>query len=185
MRHFLSLSVCLALCLALPSAGICGSAGKIKKLSEVQYGHYIALRPFMTDAEKDAWLKLKTDAEKDAWLKAKTCCIPEKSLWDKLYQYNEVVRQRILDGKVDTGWTKEQVLMAWGAPYDKRKLTGRPAQRSELLVYRFERHEDGVVLVYEPKSKTLYKALGTFTRLAYVDDDVVTSLVEKEGWVEE
>jgi hypothetical protein len=75
--------------------------------------------------------------------------------------------------------------MAWGAPYDKRKPPGRQAERSELLVYRFERHKDGVILVYEPNSKTLYKAIGTFTRLAYIDDDKVVEIVEKEGWVEE
>lgn len=184
MSRVLPLVVCLAALFAVPSVSHAGTAGRIKKLSEVEYGHYIALRPFMTDAEKDEWLKLKTDAEKDEWLKKKTCCIPEKSLWDKFYQYNDVIRQRILDGKVETGWSKDQVLMSWGAPYDKRKLTGRNAARSELLVYRFERHPDGV-LVYEPGSKTLYKATGTFTKLVYMDDDVATSIVEKEGWVEE
>lgn len=169
---------------ALLLAG-CGTAAKIKKLDETEYGHYIALRPFMTDEQREYWLNLKTDAEKDEWLKSQKCCVPEKSLWDKFYQYNDVVRKQILDGKVQTDWSKDQVLMAWGAPYDKRKLTGRPASRSELLVYRFERHEGGEVLVYEPGSKTLYKAIGTFTRLVYLDDDKVTSIEEKDGWVEE
>ncbi|MSP55291.1 MAG: hypothetical protein EXR69_06780 [Myxococcales bacterium] len=163
----------------------CGTASKIKKLSEIEYNQYIALRPFMSEDERTGWLKLKTDAEKDEWLKAKKCCIPEQSLWEKFYQYNGAVREQILAGKVVVGWTKDQVLMAWGAPYDKRKLTGRPAARSELLVYRFERHQDGSVLVFQDNSKTLYKAVSTFTRLAYVDDDRVTSITEKNGWVEE
>ncbi len=181
-RSFPILILLPALCLYGPG---CGMASKIKKLSETEYGQYIALRPFMTEEERETWLKFKTDAERDEWLKAKKCCVPEQSLWDKFYQYNDVVRKQILDGKVQTGWIKDQVLMAWGAPYDKRKLTGRPAARSELLVYRFERHDDGVVLVYEPGSKTLYKAIGTFTRLVYLDDDRVTSIDEKDGWVEE
>lgn len=174
----------LGLLLPLFASG-CGTQHLLKKLSETEYNQYIALRPFMSEEEKKDWLKLKTDAEKDDWLKAKKCCIPEQSLWDKFYQYSPAVRQQIIDGKVAVGWTKDQVLMAWGAPYDKRKLTGRPASRSELLVYRFERHEDNVVLVYEPNSKTLYEAIGTFTRLAYIDDDKVTSIEEKDGWVEE
>lgn len=178
-------AVSLAVLACFLSVAGCGTASKVKKLSETEYNQYIALRPFMSEDERTGWLKLKTDAEKDDWLKAKKCCIPEQSLWEKFYQYNEAVRKQILDGKVAVGWTKDQVLMAWGAPYDKRKLTGRPAARSELLVYRFERHEDGSVLVYQDNSKTLYKAVARYTRLAYVDDDKVTSITEKDGWVEE
>ena len=46
----------------------CGTAAKIKKLNETEYGHYIALRPFMTDEQREYWLNLKTDAEMTAEL---------------------------------------------------------------------------------------------------------------------
>jgi hypothetical protein len=74
------------------------------------------------------------------------------------------------------------VLMAWGAPYDKKKLVGRPAPRSEMLIYKFEKHEDGSVLVFIPGSKTEYKAVERFTREVILDADVVTEIVEKSGW---
>lgn len=157
--------------------GACSVERRVKKLSETEYAHYTALRPFMEEDDRVAWLKLKTEEERNQWLK-------DHGLWDRFYKYEDHIRQAIVDGAVQTGWTKDMVLMAWGAPYDKRKLTGRPAPRSELLVYRFERHADGSVVVYTPGSKSLYKAVSRFTREVYLDMDVVTEIIEKEGWVE-
>jgi hypothetical protein len=77
------------------------------------------------------------------------------------------------------------VFMAWGAPWDHRALVGRPAPKSELLVYRFEKQEDGTVLVYVPDSKTAYKSVARFTREVYLDSDTVTEIVEKPGWTGE
>ena len=87
-----------------------------------------------------------------------------------------------MDGAVQTGWTKDMVLMAWGAPFDKKKLVGRPAPRSEMLLYKFEKHEDGSVLVYVPNSKTEYSATERFRREVILDSDVVSDIVEKPGW---
>lgn len=157
--------------------GACSVERRVKKLSETEYAHYTALRPFMEEDARVAWLKLKTEEERNQWLK-------DQGLWERFYKYEDHIRKAIIDGAVQTGWTKDMVLMAWGAPYDKRKLTGRPAPRSELLVYRFERHGDGSVVVYTPGSKSLYKAVARFTREVYLDMDVVTEIIEKEGWVE-
>ena len=166
MRWFLLLSLVL---------GGCGLEARIKKLSEAEYMHYYALRPFVSDDDRKAFLKLKTEEERNQWLK-------DKGLWQTFYKYEPNIRQAIVDGAVQKGWTGEMVYMAWGAPFDTRKLTGRPATKSQLLVYRFERHEDGVVLVWTPGSKTEYKSIGRFTRSVYLDDDRVTEIVEEEDW---
>jgi len=153
----------------------CGVERRVKKLSEVEFQHYYALRPFMEEEVRVGFLKLKTEEERNQYLK-------DRGLWDAFYKYDEHIRKAIVDGAVQTGWTKDMVLMSWGAPFDKRKLTGRPAPRSELLVYKFEKHEDGSVLVYVPGSKTEYKAVSRFMREVYLDSDVVTEIIEKEGW---
>jgi hypothetical protein len=51
-----------------------------------------------------------------------------------------------------------------------------------MLIYKFEKHEDGSVLVFIPGSKTEYKAVERFTREVILDADVVTEIVEKSGW---
>lgn len=155
--------------------GACSIDSRVKKLSDEEFKAYYALKPFMDEDTRKGYLKLKTSDERTAYLK-------EKGLWDKFYQYDEKTRQAIVDGAVTLGWEKDQVLMAWGPPYDSRKIVGRQAPRSELLVYRFEKHEDGTVLVYVPNSKTEYKAVERFTREVILDSDVVTEIVEKPGW---
>lgn len=162
----------LALVLLLSA---CGVDHRVKKLSDVEFQHYYALRPFMAEDQRKAYLRLKTEDERNEFLKS-------ADLWDRFYKYEPHIRKAIVDGAVQTGWTKDMVLMSWGPPYDKRKLTGRPAPRSELLVYRFEKHEDGTILVFVPGSKTEYRAVDRFTREVYLDNDVVTEIIEKEGW---
>ena len=46
------------------------------------------------------------------------------------------------------------------------------------LHYRFEQQPDGSVLVWEPNSKTVYKAVRLFVR--GIDDDVVMEIKEKD-----
>lgn len=153
----------------------CGIDARIKKLSPEEYKAYYALRPFMSEDDKKTYLKLKTEEERKQWMK-------DKGLWDAFYKYDETIRQAIVDGAVRTGWNEEMVYMAWGAPYDSQKLTGRRAVRSQLLVYRFEKQEDGTILVWAPGSKTEYKSIEHFRREVYIDDNVVTEIVEKKGW---
>jgi hypothetical protein len=153
----------------------CSIDSKVKRLSDVEYSHYYALRPFMSEEDRKEYLKLKTETERNQWLK-------DHNLWDVFYKYDEKTREAIVSGLVQKGWNKEMVYMAWGAPYQSQKLAGRPASKSELLVYRFEQHEDGVVLVWIPGSKTEYKAIGRFTREVYIDDNAVTEIVQKDGW---
>ncbi len=155
--------------------GGCSLDRKVKRLSETEYAHYYALRPFMDDEIRKTYLLKKTEEERSAYLK-------EVKLWDLFYKYEAHIRELIVAGKVQNGWTKDMVLMAWGAPFDKRRLTGRPAPRSELMIYRFELHEDGTALVWEPGSKTEYKAVSRFTRELYLDNDVVTEMKQLEGW---
>lgn len=163
------------LVVALLVLSACSWQSRVKKLSDTEFEHYYALRPFMNEDQQKEFLKLKTEEERNKWLK-------DHGLWDRFYKYPDHIRKQVVEGDVRQGWTKDLVLMAWGAPYDKRALAGRPAPRSELLVYRFERHEDGSVLVWTPGSKTEYKAVERFRREVYLDNDVVSEIVEKKGW---
>lgn len=152
----------------------CMSA-KLKRLSPAERDHYYALRVFMGEDTTKAFLKLKTESERDALLH-------ELGLWDRFYKYPDFVREKIIAGEVQEGWTEDQMFMAWGEPYDRRRLTGRPAARSELFVYRFEVAPDGVVRVWNPSSKTAYKAVDFYQIEAYVDDSRIAEIVRKEDW---
>lgn len=172
---------------ALLVLSACSWERRVNKLTDVEFTHYYALKPFMTDEQREEYLKLKTPEERDSWLKAHPAGANEAAdnppmLWEMFYRYPDNIRTAIIDGAVQTGWNKEMVLMSWGAPYDKKRLTGRPAPRSELLIYRFEKHEDGSALVYVPGSKTQYKAVELFVREVYLDNDTVTEIIEKSGW---
>ena len=85
-------------------------------------------------------------------------------------------------GDVDLGWGQNMVFMAWGKPYRKKRLTGRPAARSELFVYRFEVAADGAIMPWIEGSKATYKAVDMYQLEVYVDDDVVTEMVKKDKW---
>ena len=160
--------------LVLGALALLSLGSKLDRLSEGEYAHYRALRVFMEEPERKAWLKLKTTEERDAWLK-------EHQLWDRFYSHPEEIRQAIVDGEVAVGWTRDMVYMAWGAPFQKQRLTGRPAARSELLVYRFEIDKDGSAtpLVGD---KADYKAVGHHQTELFVDDDVVSEMVEKDAF---
>lgn len=152
----------------------CGYKHNVKNLSDAEFDHYYALRVFMDDGQIKTYLKNKTEDERDAYLK-------ELGLWDRFYQYNDTIRQRIVQGEVAVGWTRDEVLMAWGHPYEFRQLPGRAAERSELWVYRFEVGDDGATRVWTPDSKTYYHATRLFAREVTLDDDVVKAIDEKEA----
>ncbi|MBT3224304.1 MAG: hypothetical protein HN348_34995 [Proteobacteria bacterium] len=164
----------------------CGKSGKIKKLAEAEHVHYYALRVFMDEDAEKAYLKLKTQAERDAWLRENNTPkqkIGDKiSYWDMFYQYDDDDRLALAEGEVEIGWKEEQVLMAWGAPYSRRRTTKRTATRSEIFIYRFEVDKNGNVLVWEPGSKATYKAIELYQYDLHVDDGVVTDMQRKEDW---
>lgn len=164
----------LLLALALSLSAQAGWQSKVKKLDDQEFDHYYALRAYMDEDQKKTYLKLKTREERDQYLK-------DLGLWDRFYQYDEAEREQIIRGKVEVGWTKDKLEMAWGVPFDKRKLAGRKAQRSELWVYRFEQQADGAILVWEPGSKTQYKAVRLFEREVILDDDLVAEMSEKDA----
>ncbi len=152
----------------------CGPKAGLKRLDQEEFKHYYALKVFMKEeAEKD-YLKLKTREERDAWLK-------EKKLWDRFYKLDPAVREQIYTGDVQVGWTKEMVLMSWGRPVDTKTLAGRQAVRSFLLVYRFEQDQEGNLLVWEPGSKTQYKAQALYIREIVLDDEKVAEIRQKPG----
>ncbi len=152
----------------------CSWKKKVKNLSDTEFDHYYALRVYMDEAQQKEYLTLKTEEERNAYLQ-------ELGLWDTFYDYDPDVRQLIIDGDVAVGWTQDMVYMAWGAPYDRTRLAGRKAVRSEELTYRFEVQEDGSILLWEPGSKTAYKAVRLFVRKLVVDDDVVTEIREEDA----
>ena len=153
---------------------------RIKHLSAAEFDHYYALRPFMDETLQKGFLKGKTEEQRNEYLK--THSFQEKPLWDLFYGYEEAQRAAIVAGEVALGWDKNMVLMAWGAPFDKKKLVGRPAVRSEMLIYRFEVAEDGTVMVFDPEEGSSYHAIRHFTREVTLDDNKVTALDEREGW---
>lgn len=164
----------LFLALALSLSAHAGWESKVKKLDDQEFDHYYALRSYMNEDQKKTYLKMKTREERDQYLK-------DLGLWDRFYQYDEAEREQIIRGKVELGWTKDKLEMAWGVPFDKRKLAGRNAQRSELWLYRFEQQEDGSILVWEKGSKTQYKAVRLFEREVILDDDRVVEMSEKDA----
>lgn len=163
----------LLIALALSLSADAGMKGRIKKLGDAEFDHFYALRPYLTEDQKKEWLKLKTSEERDAWLK-------ERGLWDRFYKYDPQTRSQIVNGKVEIGWTKDMLEMSWGTPFDVQRLPGRQATRSELWVYRFEGHEGGAAILWEPGSKTKYKAIRLFVKEVTLDDDKIVSIAEKD-----
>lgn len=164
----------LLLALSLSLTAQAGWQNKVKKLSDVEFDHYYALRAYMNEDQRKTYLKTKTEEGRNELLVT-------LGLWDRFYKYDELSRELIISGKVELGWTKDMLEMAWGVPFDKRKLAGRQAQRSELWVYRFEQQKEGGILVWEPGSKTQYRAVRLFEREVTLDDDKVVSIEERDA----
>ena len=161
----------------------CSLSSKLNKLDTEEYAHYMALRVYMDQpdgsgkrakTERKEYFKLKTRAERDQWLK-------DNGLWDRFYQYEPHIRQKIVDGQVQLGWDKHMVYMSWGRPYLRRKIPGRQAQRSEMFIYRFEELRDGAHQVWVEGSKDTYKAVRLYTKELIVDDDKIAEIREKDG----
>ena len=152
-----------------------GTGSKLKKLEESEIDHYQALKVWMSDDQKKAYFKLKTEDERNQYLK-------DAGLWERFYVYEDFVREKILLGDVELGWTRDMVFLSWGKPYAKKRLTGRHASRSELLVYRFEVAADGSVMPWIPGSKASYKAVDKYQLEVYIDDDEVVQMDRKDNW---
>ncbi len=152
-----------------------GCGNKIKKLSAPEQDHYYALKVWMNKDQEKAFFKYKTTDERDAYLK-------DSGLWDRFYKYDADMRGKIVAGEVEDGWPEDAVFMAWGNPIARRRLTGRPAARSELFTWRFEVDQDGIVRVWVPKSNTSYKAVHQYEMDVYIDDMVVTEMVKRDKW---
>jgi hypothetical protein len=148
--------------------------GKLDRLSDAEQSHYRALRIFLDEKEQKEWLKLKTEDERNAWL-------VEHNLWDKFYSHDEATRQQIIEGDVELGWSRDMVYMAWGAPFQKQRLTGRQATRSEALVYRFEVDKKGYASPVVG-AKVDYKAVDRYEVRLVIDDDIVAEMDEHPGW---
>ena len=151
------------------------NAASTKRLEEDEKSHYAAVKVFMGEKERKKWLKLKTRDLRDAWLK-------ERKLWERYYQYDDEMRQQIAAGEVAVGWPQDAVLMSWGMPHQRKRLTGRPAIRSEMFVYRFEVDYEGYVTVWQPKSKTAHLAVKLYQVDLVMDDAVVGELRQKDKW---
>jgi hypothetical protein len=170
--------VLLLLALALVMGG-CWKK-RVKHLSATEFDHYYALRPFMDEDLQKGFLKGKTEAERNEFLE--THSFQGKVLWEIFYQYDQAKRDAIVAGDVTNGFSADMVLMAWGKPYDKKKLVGRPASRSEMYIYRFEVQEDGTIMIYDPEDGSSYHAIRRFTREVVLDDNSVTEINEHNGW---
>ena len=139
--------------LLLVSALALLTAGKFEKLEPREQAHMRAVEVFMSKEQVKAYYKGKTPEARDAFLK-------EIGVWDRFYTYDDAERALIIAGEVKVGWDQDQLYMAWGAPWSKNRLTGRPATRSERLVYRFEVGADGMATPLGRKRD--YKAVDQF-----------------------
>lgn len=170
------------LMLGAPSVAV---AGKLDKLSQEEVDTFHALVPFMSDDQEKLYLKLKTADERTALLKEAALVggsEAARNLYDLWYRFDAETRAAITAGDVKPGWTQDMMFMAWGEPFNRNRLTGRNATRSELFQYRFEVAEDGSVLVWVPKSKASYKAVDAFQLDVYVDDGRIAEIVKKDDW---
>ena len=159
----------------LVAALMMGCGPKTKRLSAVEQDHYYALKVFMDKDLEKAFLKEKTEEERNAVLKA-------AGMWDRFYQYDAAMREAIVAGEVGLGWTEDRMFMSWGNPIDRRRMTGRPASRSEMFTYRFEVDTHGVVRLWTPKSKTAYQAVHQYEIDVVVDDQRITEMVKRDKW---
>ncbi|MFH1470063.1 MAG: hypothetical protein ABIO70_37105, partial [Pseudomonadota bacterium] len=66
---------------------------RVKHLSQAEFDHYYALRPFMDEELQKGFLKGKTEEQRNEFLRTHT--YQEKPLWDLFYQYDEVQREAI------------------------------------------------------------------------------------------
>jgi hypothetical protein len=170
----------LSLAFAAPLTSSCSYTKRVKFLSDTEFDHYYAMRAYMNDDRRKEFLKLKTEEERTQYLKEFMLPgLPPRSLWDTFYQYPTHIREKIIEGGVQKGWTVDMLMMSWGRPMKSRKLPGRQAERSLLFIYKFEAHPDGSVLVWQPDSKTVYKADRTFIREVILDDDVIAVIKDK------
>jgi hypothetical protein len=165
---------------ALILMSACSYTRLVKNLSDTEFDHYYAMRSYMNEEQRAEYLKLKTQEERDQYLKDFMLPgLPPVSLWDTYYKYDARIREKILAGEVQKGWTVDMLMMSWGPPMKSRKLPGRQAERSLLYIYKFEKHPDGSVLVWQPDSKTEYKAERVFLREVILDDDVIAEIHDK------
>ena len=150
------------------------TAGKLDKMSTEERAHWRALRVFVEEKDQKKWLRLKTEEQRNEWLK-------ERGLWDRFYEHDEVVREQIVAGDVRLGWDRMMLYMAWGAPSEKLKLTGRAASRSERLVYRFEVDKDGFASPLTGRNPD-YKAVDRYQVNVILDDNVIADMMRLEDW---
>jgi hypothetical protein len=164
----------------------CSVTSKMKRLESYEKDHFGAVKVWMDEYQQKSYLKLKSAAERDAWLKANTSALQragmKQSLWDSFYQYDQARRDGVVSGNVQTGWSEDQMLMAWGPPYSRRRITKRTAVRAEIYIYRFEVTKDGTLMVWEPGSRESYAAVDKFQYEIHVDDEIITEMVKKQNW---
>ncbi|MEM6929394.1 MAG: hypothetical protein AAF602_20815 [Myxococcota bacterium] len=155
--------------------GTTAIAGKLDRLSDTERVHWRALRVFVDTKDQKDWLKLKTEQERNQWLQ-------DRGYWERFYRYPQHVRDQIVAGDVKKGWDRNKLYMAWGQPTERNRLTGRPASRSERLIYRFEVDKDGFITVLVD-GRPDYKAVDRYQVDVVVDDDVVTELTRRDDWL--
>jgi hypothetical protein len=148
-------------------------ADKTKKLTAAEKDHFYALRAYMNEDQRKAFLKGKTEEARNEMLK-------KWGLWDRFYSYSEPMRGDILKGDVKVGWDEGAVFLAWGKPYKKLGIAGRNAEMSEELRYRFEVDPYGDVILWVPDSKTEHKASMLYEVQVTVDDGRVARLVRSD-----
>lgn len=154
--------------------GTCANK-KFDRLEQAEKDHYTALKVWMDKKERKAFLKLKTRDERDAWLR-------DNNLWERFYQYDDRVRELIVEGNVKIGFEQAALLMAWGPAHVRKKLVGRPAARAEMFTYFIEVTKDGQHLFWTPASKESNFAVKKYRKEVILHDGIVAEINEQDGW---
>jgi hypothetical protein len=164
------LPLLLATLLASPA-----QAAPIDRLAPDERDAFDALSVFLDAKQEKALLKLKTREARDAWLKA-------QGLYDRWWSLDAGRREEIAAGNVVVGFLVDEVLMALGTPFERRRVVVTGVQRAEQLVYRVEVTRDGRVLVWEAGSKETHNAQDRYRYLLDVHNGMVVAVTKKKGW---
>lgn len=150
-------------------------AAPIDRLAADERQAFDALAVFLDDKQERSFLKLKTRELRDAWLKA-------QGLYSRWWGLDPARREAIATGAVTVGFSVDEVLMAWGAPFERRRVVVEGVHRAEVVVYRVEVTPEGRVLIWEAGSKETHNAQERYRWILDVHDGVVVSKTKKARW---
>ncbi len=150
-------------------------AAPIDRLADDERAAFEALSVYLDAKQEKSYLKLKTREARDAWLKG-------QGVYDQYWALPADRREAIASGAVRTGFLLDEVLMAWGTPFERRRVVVPNVHRAEVLLYRLEVTSGGRVLVWEEGSKSTHNAIDRYRWSLDVHNGMVVKMTKMPGW---